>query len=294
MTFAAIDSAAGAYDVSGLDDNKRADAGEFLPRVDRAAMGSRDHHACSGSRHEEQRGRGRYAIGSERKLGTVDVHLGLEPVRPLHRGRSGLVRVATHKDRPAHLPRPRAAELELHSDPDTHQISWAFKPAEAIDAETREFRPTYLMEKVSRFLEGVNSDGATRSRVEEAVQGKAEYVRLAMDTLLKEGYAAEIPGRGRRLASVKPFRDSEPVPESVPAPNPPLTESVPNPSRKGKANPARQAKSNSSQSVPNPSRDEYANPSPRPPLYRGDGDELEYDQDELDRLESLGESLGLT
>jgi hypothetical protein len=43
------------------------------------------------------------------------------------------------------------------------------------------------------FLEGMDTDGATRTLVEGAVKGKAEWVRHAMDTLLAEGYAAEIP-----------------------------------------------------------------------------------------------------
>ena len=66
-------------------------------------------------------------IGSERKLGTVDVHLGFESVWPLHRGSDGHIKVVTHKDRPGFLPRPNAAEIVLESDPVSHRVSWTFR-----------------------------------------------------------------------------------------------------------------------------------------------------------------------
>jgi AAA domain len=299
VTFAVVDSAAGAYDASDLDDNKRADAERFYrgwiaPLFVRGVTTLVLDHVVKNSD-----ARGRYAIGSERKLGTVDVHLGFEPVKQLRRGGNGLVRITTHKDRPGHLPRPRAAELELHSAPDSHGISWAFKAAEADDAEGGDFRPTYLMEKVSTFLEALDSGGATRRQVEEAVRGKAEYVRLAMDVLLGEGYAAEIPGgRGRPLASVKPFREDELIPtrpELVPAANPPKPELVPNSSCKDRTQtPQNKPKAELVPTRPKSSRDEKAYSSPRPSPSRGDGDELNYDQDELDRLERLGDHYGLT
>src|SRR5262249_11905027 len=80
VTFAVIDSAAGAYGVSGLDDNKRADTEQFsrswiAPLWTRGITTLIIDHVVKNSDN-----RGRYAIGSERKLGTVDVALGFEPV----------------------------------------------------------------------------------------------------------------------------------------------------------------------------------------------------------------------
>jgi hypothetical protein len=100
VTLAVIDSAAGAYAVSGLDDNKRQDAETFsrawiAPLWQLGVTTIVLDHVTKNSE-----ARGRYAIGSERKLGTVDVHLGFEPVKALTRGGHGLVRVVTHKDRP--------------------------------------------------------------------------------------------------------------------------------------------------------------------------------------------------
>jgi hypothetical protein len=55
------------------------------------------------------------------------------------------------------------------------------------------------MEKVSRYLASCE-EPPPRDRVEKDVEGKADALRLAMDTLIREGYAAEREGpRGARL-----------------------------------------------------------------------------------------------
>lgn len=58
------------------------------------------------------------------------------------------------------------------------------------------FRPTGYMEKVSRDLE-LHAEPPSRNRIESEVIGKAEYVRLAIDTLVSEGYAVEFAGANR-------------------------------------------------------------------------------------------------
>ena len=151
--------------------------------------------------------RGMFSIGSERKIGGADVHLGFEVVRPFGRGKSGLAKIATHKDRPGNLPRPKAAELELTSDPGTGAISWQIRPAEQADPE-QPFRPTNLMEKVSHYVEGCVDDPPSRTNVEENVTGKGEWVRQAIDVLVREEYLVAEPGprKARLLHSVKPYR----------------------------------------------------------------------------------------
>jgi hypothetical protein len=153
--------------------------------------------------------RGRYSIGSERKLGGADVHLGFELVRSFGRGKTGLARISTHKDRPGHLPRPRAAELELASDADTGRVSWTIRPGE--DRSDREqFRPTALMERVSRYCEAC-VEPTSRNTVEKGVGGNATYTRQAMEVLVAEKYLDEQPGErnARLLTSLKPYRQDE-------------------------------------------------------------------------------------
>ena len=192
VTLAIIDAAAGAYHASDLDDNKRQDAEIFSRRWIQPLWMRGITTILLDHVVKNTETRGRYAIGSERKLGGVDIHLGLETIKQLHRGHNGLIKITTHKDRPAHLPRPTAATLELTSDPDTHQIGWTFKPAQSTD-ELTAFRPTALMEKVSRWLEE-QTEPATRNNIIRTVKGKDDYVAQALDTLTDEGYIDETDG----------------------------------------------------------------------------------------------------
>ena len=118
-----IDAAAGAYSLQALDDNKRADV-ETFARIYVHSFWLREvativvDHVT-----KKANSRGAFAIGSERKVGGADVHLGFEIALPIKRGGRGLYKIVTHKDRFGHLDRPMAADLELRSDPDTHALS---------------------------------------------------------------------------------------------------------------------------------------------------------------------------
>jgi hypothetical protein len=73
----------------------------------------------------------------------------------------------------------------------------------AVDA----FRPTGLMERVSRYLETTSE--ATLRTIRTAVAGKAEYVDLATKCLADEGFVTtKASSRGATLhTSVKPYRE---------------------------------------------------------------------------------------
>ena len=192
VSLAIIDAVVGAYGVSGLDDNARKDAEEFgMAWVDplwRADVGSIliDHVAKNGET------RGKFAIGSERKAGRTDVHLGLEAKVQLSRGKSGLVKIATNKDRPGWLQRPHAAELELRSDPDTHAVTWELK---AIDADQDEggFKPTVLMGRVTEYL-AEQSEPVPLRDVEDGVIGNRGWIRKAVQELVAKGDVNEVRG----------------------------------------------------------------------------------------------------
>jgi hypothetical protein len=152
--------------------------------------------------------RGRWSTGSERKVGAADVHLGLQVVQQFGRGRTGAAMIATHKDRPGYLRRPYHAEFELRSDADTFAITWDLRePGKTAAAGPR---PTWYMEKVSTYLEGMTIP-ASRNQTEKAVGGKSNYVRKAMDILTDEGYVREEDGAkgGRYLVSMKPYRQDD-------------------------------------------------------------------------------------
>jgi hypothetical protein len=207
VTLAVIDSAAGAYAVSGLDDNKRGDAETFsrgwiTPMWQFGITTIVLDHVVKNAE-----ARGRYAIGSERKLGTVDVQFGFEAVRALSRGGHGLVKIAVHKDRPGHLTRPHAAELELRSDPDTHKITWTFKPAggdsQAGNGDSTAWRPTVLMDRVLEYI-SQHPEPIARTTLAKSVTGNYQYLLVAIDELVQDG---RLRLDGKRIV---------PVPRNVP------------------------------------------------------------------------------
>jgi hypothetical protein len=231
LTLVVVDAAPGAYSLQGLDDNKRQDV-ETFSRVYLRPFWLRgvativiDHVGKNASN------RGAFAIGSERKVGGADVHIGFEAAIPIRRGGRGLYKLTTHKDRLGHLPRPRAAEFELVSDPETHAITWEFRAPEP-DTEDTAWRPTHLMERVSKYLEG-QRDGVSRTQVEKNVRGRAEYVRQAIDALVADGYVEESASvRGSRpVRSVRAYREGDSVPtSSPPRPDGVTDDPVPRPS----------------------------------------------------------------
>jgi len=225
-----VDAMTGALQLQGLDPNNSIDVESFyrgyiqLFRAHGAAVVIADHVP------KDRDNRGKFSIGSERKIAGCDVHLGLEMVQPFGRGRDGIARIVTHKDRPGWLPRPRAGELHLHSDPDNGNVTWEIHAADA-DAEhkTTTFRPTFLMGRVSEYLATLD-EPVSRTHVQEHVTGQAKAVRLAIDLLVQEGYATETEGpRNARLVTHKRLysesQDSTPTTPSDPVPTPSETES---------------------------------------------------------------------
>jgi hypothetical protein len=206
-TLAIIDAAAGAYAIQNLDDNKRRDAELFANLWVRpfwqndVATITIDHVV------KNTDNRGKYAIGSERKAGGVDVHLGFECVSEFRRGGHGLYRIHTHKDRPGYLTRPRAGDLELTSDAETHAITWAFNPPEAVESGD-DWRPTVLMDRVLEYLTA-QAELLSRNAIARDVRGKKEYILQAIGYLLLEGKAAEVGPR--RLITSANHSSPEPV-----------------------------------------------------------------------------------
>jgi NrS-1 polymerase HBD domain/AAA domain len=114
-----IDAMQGALALHQLDENSATDIETFYRivvdplRAYGAAVVTLDHVT------KATEGRGKWSIGSQRKIGACDVALGLEVIQEFGRGRVGKARIRTHKDRPGYLSRPNAGEFELTSDKDT-------------------------------------------------------------------------------------------------------------------------------------------------------------------------------
>ena len=154
--------------------------------------------------------RGSWAIGSERKKSAVEVQLGMTAVDPFGRGRTGKFKLTVQKDRPGYLERPSPGLLVLVSDPDDGRCSWRVEPDHSVSDEGA-FRPTNLMEKISRYIELRAPQACSRKQIEDDVKGKGTALRTAIERLVVEGYAVEFPGEhGARLVkSEHPFRESD-------------------------------------------------------------------------------------
>jgi hypothetical protein len=162
--------------------------------------------------------RGKYAIGSERKASGAIVHLGFQATQPFMRGGTGRTILRTHKDRPGFLPRPTIGRLVLRSD----GYAVTYELEEDKSQRKGRFRPTVYMYRVSIKLES-EVEARSKNWIEENVDGKAEPIRLAIDTLVDEGYLhLEVTSRGHYFTSVRPYREaddqdseSEPRPDVV-------------------------------------------------------------------------------
>lgn len=208
-----IDAMTGALELHGLSSNDDVHIESLYRRlIDRftdagAAVVVIDHLA------KDRENRGKWAVGSQRKVGRADVHIGVECVRPFARGHDGLVRLRVHKDRAGWLPRPYAAELELHSDQATGAVTWEWRMPErdGTASDASHWQPTHLMERVSRQLEEWD-EPANRNAIETAVGGNAKFVRQAIDCLVMDGFASEVVGarRARIVRIVTPYRERGP------------------------------------------------------------------------------------
>lgn len=269
VTLVLYDAAAGAYDASGLDDNKRGDVERFgriwiRPLWQRGCTTLTLDHVVKATE-----ARGRFAIGSERKLGGVDVQIGLESVKQLHRGATGIVELRTLKDRPGHLPRPHVGQLHVASDPETHRIEWDFREPEAAD-QGQPFRPTILMGRASIVLQTAG-EPLSRTELAKRFTGKREYRFAAIDRLIAEGYAAV---DGHRVRHVRLFTRDEESDSVVPPAGNEAVPPVPPGSQAGSPG----SPPPGSPPVPAPLQGAHQEPGTDGP-----------DQDEVERLAALAE-----
>jgi hypothetical protein len=146
-----------------------------------------------------------FAIGSQRKRAVISGHTCLvEAVQPFGKGRAGRAKLTTGKDRCGTFVRgQKAAEFELDATVSPYRAELV-PPAPAAEF----FRPTALMEKVSRFVEV--HPGSTKTEILSATQGKRDYRMQAIDILVREGYLAieDGPRGAQRHRLVRPYRET--------------------------------------------------------------------------------------
>jgi hypothetical protein len=205
-----IDAGAGLYSLEGADDNSRMDveavSQKYVTPLWRSGI------TVVGLDHVSKNKPSGWAIGSERKVGGVEVHLQFESKVTLTRGGSGVVRVYVHKDRPGYIRHEYGVQgFELHIDSDSETHALTFAAPRTIEDSTGDFRPTALMEKVSKYIEA--HEGQSKQEVYEALKpSKRVYVWTAFEKLETEGFIAfEKIGRTMYARHVAPFREHDEV-----------------------------------------------------------------------------------
>ncbi|WP_076260846.1 DnaB-like helicase N-terminal domain-containing protein [Intrasporangium flavum] len=156
---------------------------------------------------------GRWAIGAGHKLAGLDgAAYGVKVLEPFGRGKIGRAAIAVHKDRPGAVREIALGNAVAHlviDSRDGTMAAWLEEPSTMPKSADGGMRPTHLMEKVSRYVE--MTPGASRRQIEDGVQGKREYVRLAIDALVREGFLTTTAGpRGTHNHSlIATFREDE-------------------------------------------------------------------------------------
>lgn len=208
-----VDGVNAAMTLLGLDLTSNTDATKFSQWVLRplkrqgAGVLTIDHVPKS------KENRGNYAIGAQAKRADIDgAAIAVEVMAPFGRGTNGELRLTVTKDRPGHV---RAislgakgagvAHLRAHGE---DQIRINIQPLKTGNP----FRPTNLMEKVSRLLEHASAP-LSKAAVEKDIEGKRDAIRSACQVLIEEGFIAVENGARNSILmrSLKPYRESEDV-----------------------------------------------------------------------------------
>lgn len=214
---AVIDGVTNALTILGLDGNQARDVSQYnallaerLAVATGAAVIQVDHVPKNS---ETRRG----SIGSVHKLNAITGASYLVVSRKsLARGSIGLIEVRVSKDRPGAVRKhsgplrkgdqtQQTAMVEADGTGDT--IRFTFSPPEQARLDSSDWRPTVLMEAISKHLEGCDEAQNLRA-VRGKVKGKAETKSLALDCLVEDGFVSEKEGpRNAKLyESLKPYR----------------------------------------------------------------------------------------
>lgn len=211
-----LDGVTEAMGLHDLDGDKNRDVARFRKLLTRrltatgAAAVTVDHVT------KNTENRGSYAIGAQHKKAVIDgAAYSVDIVTPFGRGRTGRAEIRVQKDKGGHV-RQHAngkvvAELTVAADPDGTTIQTTLA-APTYTTTASGFRPTTLMEKISRCLEHQGDAGFSKRAVKSAVGGKTDAKDLAIELLVTEGYVEVAKEGATHLHfSAQPYRsDSDP------------------------------------------------------------------------------------
>jgi hypothetical protein len=203
---AIFDSSRLALSGVGLAEDKADDYGKFvnaliLPLIKAGAATIMLDNTGHG---EQDRAR-----GTSSKADLNEVVYALKAGAPFDRDRAGHLRLIRTRSRFSGLPR----ELHVHLGANTYTAPVDVSPDG--DRQERPFRPTVLMERVSLALQA--EPGLSKRSIRTAVSGRAEWIDLALEILIAEGYVEDRrDGKANRHHSIKPYLEASAEADRVP------------------------------------------------------------------------------
>jgi hypothetical protein len=119
------------------------------------------------------------------------------------KGRDGKLKLSVAKDRPGNRAKgTTAAIIDLHSTAAGVQLVVHLE-----EHQGEAFRPTVLMERVSRHLERL-VDGASQRSICRDVTGKTDGIRVALGCLVEDGFAT-FDTATKTYRSVREYREND-------------------------------------------------------------------------------------
>lgn len=207
-----LDGVNAAMTLLGLDLNSNTDATKFSQSVLRPLKSKGAGVLTIDHVPKNKDNRGNYAIGAQSKRADIDgCAISVAVVAPFGRGQNGELKMTVTKDRPGHV---RAIALGAKAVGVAHLRSGGEDKVriviEALRGSNNGFRPTHLMERVSKLLEG-STTPLSKSAVEKGIEGKADAVRAACQCLIDDGYVSIQNGARNSLllSIVKPYRETD-------------------------------------------------------------------------------------
>jgi hypothetical protein len=208
-----IDAHDPALELQGLDPNSTAEVQRFARVV--VDVFHRRGITTLVPDHVARGGDGKDPIASQRKVSGFDVAIRARvDGEPMTRSRPvARVELFGRKDRPGwhdrrgHERRMGEITFDLRATP-----PWSLVLNRG-DEEERPARPTILMGRVSRWLEG-RTEPASLNAIEKAVPGKDRGIRWAVDELVKAGHVETVRGRQKGVSAYvlrRPFEASDEV-----------------------------------------------------------------------------------
>ena len=204
LSFVVIDGVTEAMDLHGLNPLDNGDFAKFrrmlLTRIADAGP------CCATVDHvnKDPDTRNNQAMGAQHKrAGMTGAAYGVTVSTAFARGKDGMLKLTCAKDRRGFWPKGKTVAEAHATASEDGSLTIDFQVPTLPKSEDGTFRPTFIMERVSKHLE-VCPDGDSIRGVRKSVTGKNPVIDKAIQLLVSEGFIDPTSH-----ATIKPYRRSD-------------------------------------------------------------------------------------